>query len=268
MKESCLIISFWLGNRRIFPPVYNEDRLIYVKKQIEYLMMYENNLDTIYFNFNLETHHYDLLNKALELIPDRINNSKVKINIRENIGFSYGAWNDIVLKEIKNYKYFIFNEDDYFFVQNNWDDYLINKYNSKDNTGYLAMGVRPLLNDNTYRDTFHSVGISSSVSLQKIIDKFGCLLSRPLSKDVTYYEGMAMQSAWSQLYKSVGLTNYDVRDDYQVEFGLTDRKEDIWRLWEWNENILIKNSKSMFQPSHTWFICSDNEYIEGFVFPF
>ena len=257
-NNSCLIINFWFGDRRRNPEVYSFDKLIYVKTQIEYLRLYQNNLNTIYFNFNLEEDHYNILNKALKLIPKHINGSKTEVNIRKNNGFSYGAWNEIVIKEIENYDYFIFNEDDYFFTQDNWDSYLVDKYKSKEDIGYLAMGVRP---HNNFKFPFHSVGMSSKENIKKVIGKFGNLIGEEYLDSLLYVEGEQLQQTWGELYSKVGLVNYDVRDNYQVEFGLTDRKEDLWKLWTWNKNILIKNAITILQPyRYTWWVCHDLEY--------
>ena len=258
-NNSCLIVNFWLGDRRKHPDIYDEDKLIYLKTQIKYLRLYQNNLSTIYFNFNVETNHYGILNKALKLIPKYINGSKIEINIRKNNGFSYATWDEIASREIENYDYFIFNEDDYFFTQDNWDSYLINKYKSKENIGYLAMGVRS--HPNNFKFTFHSVGMSSRENIKKVIKKFGNLTGKKYLDSFSYKEGETLQKTWGELYSKIGLVNYDVRDDYQVEFGLTDRKEDIWKLWTWNKNILIKNSITILQSyKYAWWICHDDEY--------
>lgn len=267
MEKGCLIINFWFGDRRRSPPIYNEDRLIYIKTQIEYLRLYQNNLKTIYFNFNVETEHYDLLNKALKLVPKYINGSEIITNIRGNKDFSYGAWNDITLKEIENYEYFIYLEDDYFFTQDNWDEYLIRKYNTKEDIGFLSMGVRPHHNPH-FRFLFHSIGISSRKSLKKVIENSKDLIGQSSYEENNYHSGESLQNIWGRLYSEVGLINYDVREDYQVEFGLTDRPEDVWRLWEWNKNILIKNAISILQPQYSWFKAFDDMYQKEYEFLF
>lgn len=261
----CLIINFWFGDRRRSPSIYNEDRLIYLKTQIEYLRLYQNNLKTIYFNFNIEKEHYNLLNEALKLVPKYINGSEIITNIRENKGFSYGAWNDITLKEIENYEYFVYVEDDYVFTQDKWDDYLTNKYNQKPNTGYLSMGVRPHPTS-PHLYLFHSIGISSSKSLKKIIEKFGNLINQSYLEKTNYHEGENLQDVWGELYYKVGLKNYDIRDDYRVEFSLTDRPEDIWRLWWWNKNLFIQSMLTILQPQYTWYGCFDDEYQKEYKF--
>ena len=56
---------------------------------------------------------------------------------------SYGAWSDVFKKYQDKFNYYIFNEDDYFFVEDNWDDYLIK--NGWDNN-YIKKGFNKLLN--------------------------------------------------------------------------------------------------------------------------
>jgi hypothetical protein len=195
INKTCLIINFWLGDRRKFPTQYDTDKLIFLKKQIEFLTNVENSLDTVYFSFNVEKEQYILLSEAINLIPKKINDSKTKINIRNNFDFSYGAWNEITKKEKDNFDYFIFLEDDYVFSEPKWDSYLLNKFKSKSNMGYLGMAVRELhvypeikteMGYDKYesiRESFHSVGMTSSENIKKILDKNGSLIEEKNTKE-------------------------------------------------------------------------------------
>jgi hypothetical protein len=274
-NKTCLIINFWLGERRRNPDIYDQDRTIYVKKQIEFLTRYQNDIDTIYFTFNIEPEHYHLISEVINLIPKKINNSNVKINIRKNINFSYGAWNEIVKKEIENYDYFIFNEDDYVFVQDKWDEYLINKFNSKNSMGYLGMGVRELHIDidrktklgygdyKSVRESFHSVGITSKSNIKKILNDKDNLIPTVEIKDYYGEEDHRIedtQTMWSVQFYKYGMENFDIRNEYKAEFQLTDRNEDVWYLFTWNEDTLIKNFVTILQPGWSWYVCNDYEY--------
>ena len=74
------------------------------------------------------------------------------------------------------YDYFIFNEDDYFVVENNWDEYLIRKYHTLPDTGYLCPIQRDEDEWNDYKPhAGHSFGIASTKSLNKVWDKYGKL---------------------------------------------------------------------------------------------
>lgn len=274
MTKTCYIINFWLGDRRREPQIYKSDKLIFLKKQIDNLSQVENSIDTVYFNFNLIKDHYHLINEALKIIPKNINKTKVIVNIRENFDFSYGAWSDIVEKEIDNFDYFIFNEDDYIFNIEKWDTYLVNKFKNNLNCGYLGMAVREI-NDQfkkimgyeTYplvKESFHSVGITSSENLKKIIDKKGSLIER---KNINKYEHETIedaieitQSKWSCQFYEIGLENYDVRNEYAVEFQLTDRIENIWRLFWNNDEVIIKSLFTILEDSYTWYSSYDHDY--------
>ena len=274
INKTCLIINFWLGDRRKFPIQYDVDKLIFLKKQIEFLTDIENSLDTIYFSFNVETEQYTLLSEAINLIPKKINDTKTKINIRNNFDFSYGAWNEIVKKEKDNFDYFIFLEDDYVFSEPKWDSYLLNKFKSKSNMGYLGMAVRELhvypeikteMGYDMYesiRESFHSVGMTSSENIKKILNKNGSLIEEKNTKEYGHEDRIELtQTRWSAQYYEYGLENFDVRNEYAVEFQLTDRSEDIWKLFfEWNDKILIKSLRTILQPNYVWYRCDDYDY--------
>ena len=57
-KRSCLITTFYFGDRRRTVSEFYDDRLLFVKKQIETLEKYHHNLDKIVFSFNVEVEHY------------------------------------------------------------------------------------------------------------------------------------------------------------------------------------------------------------------
>ncbi len=54
---------------------------------------------------------------------------------------SYGAWSELFGKNKDKFDYFIFNEDDYFFIEDDFDSTLVRKFNSYPNCGYLCAVV-------------------------------------------------------------------------------------------------------------------------------
>jgi hypothetical protein len=267
-NKTCLIINFFLGDRRRMSETYQyHDRLCLVKKQIEYLDLYVNTVDKIIFNFNIEVEHYTFINPIFDILPKKINNSEISINIRENKGLSYGAWEDIVRKELKNYDYFIFLEDDYFFVQNNWNGYLIEKFNSLDECGYLAAGIKIDIKnlDKKYTYAHHSIGITSKENLQKLFELKDKLVIH--SELIGYGDGMAeeIQNEWTRQFHYIGKKNYDVRNDFAVEFSLTDRPQDIQIMWGWNQDYLLRCHVSVFNYSWTWWKSWDGDQTENFI---
>ena len=47
MDKTCLIVPFYLGERRNVPNKYNEDRLVYLKEQIEFLEKINHHLSKV-----------------------------------------------------------------------------------------------------------------------------------------------------------------------------------------------------------------------------
>lgn len=212
MKKLCYIISFWLGKRRHDDYRADDDKLFYLKKQIEYLNKVKHNIDNIIFNFNVEPNQYDTLTESIKLIPKKIKDSTTEINIRENFGMSYGAFSDCFVKNKDKYEYFLFNEDDYIFVEDFFDETLIKMFNEKENCGYFCM----IASDAFKRHAGHSTGISTNEILSKVYEIKGEL---PHSKLIDYknneHEGQVSQS---HSVVEIGYTIDDVRDKYRVQF--------------------------------------------------
>lgn len=264
MNNSCYVINFYLGDRRKTVNEYKEDKLYFLKRQIEYLNSFKHNLNKIIFTFNIEPEHYHYTSDIFKLVPKFIKNTEVEIIFRENKGFSYGAWSDVFKKYKLKYDYYIFNEDDYFFVDNNWDSYLVNKYNSYNDCGYLCPFMREPHRHNEFRRYAGlSTGIASSNNLLKVWDKYKML---PHSIGNSYENGEEIQKRFSFAFLDVGLNIYDTRDDYRISFGWTeDDGNDIWRAFWWNtKDLIIPAILLNDNVKYNWFQSFDGEFLEGY----
>jgi hypothetical protein len=218
-SKVCFITNFWLGSRRYEYPKYKEDKLYFLKQQIKCLQTYDHNLTKIIFNFNIIPEQYHYISKIFAITPKQIQGAEVEINIRENIGISYGAWSDLFGKYRSEYDYYVFNEDDYFFVQNNWDSYLVNKYNSHSDCGYLCMFIQEPAKWNKFKKhAGSSVGISSTEILTKIWEKYNKLPSISGKQDDVYNGWGDIQLDFGFVFLELGLNIYDVRDDFKIIF--------------------------------------------------
>ena len=223
--DSCYVIAFYLGPRRRKFPNYKQDRLCYLKKQIETLTTVKHSLNKIYFVFSVETDHYDLLNKALNIIPKTIQGTEVKVIIRENIGFSYGAWSNIMDKT--NHDYYIFNEDDYFFIEDGWDSYMINNFKKKPNCGGFgihvgfatALGHSPNFIDNRGEHFAHSAFCTSKEVIQDIKTNYNGF---NYVENADYTSNERHQITFSHILIEAGYRLYDIREDYDLYFSMTD----------------------------------------------
>jgi len=251
-KRSCLVTSFYFGDRRRTVDEFYEDRIFFMRKQIETLETYSHNLSKIIFSINVEVGHYDYVNEALKVIPKKIQNTPVEVVIRENKGFSYSAFSEAFEKNRNDYDYFIFNEDDYFLVENNWDEYLFRKYHSLPDTGYLCAIMRDEDEWNDYKiHAGHTFGIASTSVLNKVWDKYGCL---PNSYELDYDIQQKVQVDFSHSFIEIGLRVYDIREDYRVSFAMTGKDDqDIWRWFWWNEKDLIVPAIILLNKPYTWY---------------
>lgn len=263
----CYVTNFWLGKRRFEHPEYKKDNLYFIKQQIKCLETYKQDLTKIIFNFNITSEHYKYFSEIFSIVPKQIQGAEVEINIRENIGISYGAWSDIFAKYTSEYDYYIFNEDDYFFVQDKWDTYLVNKYNSYEDCGYLCMVVQEPLEWNKFKKhSGSSNGIASTESLNKVFKKFNKLPHISHKQDDAYEGWGDVQLDFTFVFTQIGLNVYDVRDDYSILFQKSspDNPEiQNWRYFQWNSNYL-NVSPFYFEETFSYWSSFDLEFTQEY----
>lgn len=126
-----------------------------LKKHLEMLNNVENNITQIsIMKPKISNNHipikdyYNFESLNIENIKD-----KIKIIECENQGISYGQFltcinNDYIEKKL--YDYYIFNEDDYIPLIDNFDSLFIDEYN-KNEMNYLCLGINVKDNINTTR---------------------------------------------------------------------------------------------------------------------
>lgn len=262
-NKTCYIAVFYLGERRREVEESKNDKLFYLKTHLAHLSYYSHNIDDIFLVFNLDKEHHSYIPEIENLVPNKILNTNVTIITRENKGFSYGAWNDVIETQINNYDYFILNEDDYYFVQDNWDQYLIDKFNSYTDCGYVCPLVKEPVYPHEYqKHAAHSSGITSAKVLKDVIDKFGKL---PFNNSNDYAGGVLSQIDVTHAFIETGYNIYDIRDDYRVLFAMTEPPNiEVWKLFYWNSEHLILPAIGLhFNKKirvHTWWEAHDDQY--------
>ena len=202
------------------------DRLAYVKAQVQSLQEVQHELERIVFVFNLEEEHRDLFNQAADLIPEYIGSAKVDVVERKNIGLSYGAWSDVFDIYRNDHDYFLFTEDDYFFVLDGFDQYMVKKFKQLPNTGYFCMmTVGPSAEyPNEPVHAGNSIGLSSTKVLNELWEKYGCLPhDRQENKDIEsrYASGeFKGQTGQSNAIYQLGYEIWDVRNEYRTPHSM------------------------------------------------
>jgi hypothetical protein len=220
MSHSCLMVHNYFGPRRVYLQEYVDDPLFYAKKQIEFLQKYKHSLSKIYFTVNqrgLEDDPY--IFELKKILPSKIQNASVELLLRPNIGLSYGAFSDIFKENRLKYDYYFFTEDDYLFVQDDFDKILIDMFNRYENAGYVSALVRE---ESTVFPVYpkHAgiqMGVTSSAVLEELFNKFGGSLphnDKPMNGlDYSADETIGNVGQTNQIYK-MGYELYDVRESY------------------------------------------------------
>jgi hypothetical protein len=250
IPKVCYISNLYLGERRVEVQSQKQDRLLFLKTQILTLSEYKHNLSKIIFNFNLREQDIPYINEIIKLTPNQIQSTPVELIFRKNKGMSYGAWSDVFKKYQNEFDYYIFNEDDYFIHDHNFDQYLVNTFNQYKNCGYLCAVVYEGGNDYP-KHAANCFGISSFEALNKVYQKYGRLLGemdeytqKHIGKEI-HENG---QVAHTNVFIKLGYDLYDVREKYKVlhSMGSNENNHFFELYFNWNTNHLILPAKAKF----------------------
>lgn len=222
MKNINYIAAFYLGNR--VHSDYNEalktNSLFMLEKHIEAL--FDTDIELVTFVFNLD----DIsLSKNIE---EKIRNYDIKFNyeccFRENKGCSYGAWNDVMIKNLNNFEYFFLIEDDYIPTIKNFYEPFIEKCTldfpyvcefcdkTKEGLSFASISnglmnskackavyekhksIFKIYNDNNYLETFYKTQmecyeyfINNGFGIKDILDEYSAPFMSSITKQITIY---------------------------------------------------------------------------------
>lgn len=203
-----LTVVFFFGERRVFSDK-TKDKLFFLREQVKYLLNIKHNLDQITFVINgKKPNEYDEIVEPLQL------KFNFKTLIRENSGISYGGYSHSIDHFINDFDFFIFSEDDWVFCHDNFDKYLLDKFNENLNTSMIcAVSSENDPSSHAMHGRHASVSIfgSSKQKIKEIITKYGNL---PYSND-GYANGQAYQTS---KFFEVGMV-IDIIKDFFVKFS-------------------------------------------------
>jgi hypothetical protein len=148
-EKICLIIAFYFGSRTAN---VSEHNLIEIQKR--FFKKYKNNLSRIVF----------AISEDGRTTIDIEEKDGITYFYKPNMGLSFGSWQMVSNYYQENYDYYIFSEDDYLFIKDNFDKILLEEYkekNKNDKVDYLVTwkSLRTRL--------ISTIGIISSDALKK-----------------------------------------------------------------------------------------------------
>lgn len=139
MAKVNYVIPCWDGDRHQGMDRYFEaDRSLYIRVQIHQLSSLQHNLDQITFVRCANSPGKSEFIKVLQDLPTKIGTANV-VTINTDIdGWSYGAFAEAYERYRTTFDYYIFCEDDYVVVMDNFDEFLINFLESYPKCGYAC----------------------------------------------------------------------------------------------------------------------------------
>lgn len=205
-----LIISSWSGDRRFLG---HNDR--YLSVGLEELNKRKHNLSQVSIghphNPRMSQGFSDFV-QGLKTLDD---GTPIKVYPVKNKGMSYGQWTEIVRCEIKKFDYHIFMEDDFGVATDNFDDILIEKFESKDNCGFLCGLVGDP--DGRYRITCKKrhAAIANGISSREVLEH----MLNTYSGTMPYVnDGYESQILWSNSFLGAKYEIHDWLDEYRSAF--------------------------------------------------
>ena len=127
------VVSGWTGPRRADPV----PSLLYLKQHLDVLSKRKFNADQITVALSKFDDNFGEVWLFAQSL-NSINGIPVKWLMRENVGMSFGAFSDAYAADRTNFDYYIFMEDDYVFVKDDFDEILIKLIEEYPKCGFMC----------------------------------------------------------------------------------------------------------------------------------
>jgi hypothetical protein len=191
-------------------PDYMADRTLYLSTHLSQLQKLNHNIDHIILSINT---FEDEPIEFRDLVSD-ISKTDIEIHRRPNIGVSYGAWSELFSKYADNFDYFFTMEDDYLYVEDNFDQTMIDMFHENEDTAFLC----GIVGTGHGSDDVHA-GSSNGITTGEVIRK--CLQHGrfPHSGVKHDYNNWSFgQVKWSQHFFHAGKIR-DITHKYAIPFA-------------------------------------------------
>jgi hypothetical protein len=210
-----LVIACWGGARRTPDPQYEADRSHYLKLQMDSLSRFSHPwTDTTFVSTGGREDYLDYLDGI---------RSSYKVIDRPDIGMSYGSF-DAAWKIDQTYDYYIFLEDDFVFVRDDFDIEMVNYFETLPDCGYLcqlAWGLR-----------VPHPAVMNGIASNECLSRLGHLPGATEYDDNSmHYYGKVQtngQKAWGDRVLEVGLKVYDMGRKFRAPFIEADGSHICW----------------------------------------
>lgn len=211
-----LVIACWGGPRRTPDAAYEIDRASYLKYQIDSLDRFKHSLAQITFvsTGGDSSAYYDYLSLVAR---------KYKVIERVNIGMSYGSF-DAAWQADRSFDYYIFLEDDFVFVRDNFDIDMVRYFETIENCGYLCQLAWGKISPHP--------AIFNGIASRECLTKLDILPGREVAmQDQMGYYGLVEthgQRGWGLRVQEIGLRVCDMGKKFRAPFIEADGSMICW----------------------------------------
>jgi hypothetical protein len=206
--------------------MFKDDPLYFFRKHLEFLKTVDNaHQITATFVFN------DDVDLKVKYELESIVQDNVEIVFRKNAGFSYGIWNDTIIKNLNQYDYFFLIEDDYLPCQADFLDPFIKRI--KNNVAFVCGLVdrasseifpgHVLVDDKPFLFPSISNGLLSATACQKVYSKTGSVFKLNLNTD--YWSAYTNQIYFCKPFTDMGYNIVDTLDEYSSPYNNANAKD-------------------------------------------
>jgi hypothetical protein len=212
-----LVVACWGGPRRTPDSRYEADRAYYLKHQVDSLNRFDHNLTQITFvSTGGDTQeYYDYLWQVIA--------KKYTLIERENVGMSYGSF-DAAWQADRSFDYYIFLEDDFVFVRDNFDSDMAAFFEALPDCGYLCQLA--------WGRTSPHPAIFNGIANRDCLSRLGVLPGSIAvgSTGISYYGAVETegQRGWGLQVEQIGLKVYDMGRKFRAPFIEADGSMICW----------------------------------------
>lgn len=208
------VIACWSGDRRTTYEPYDKDKSFYLKKHIESLHLFTHNLDQITIVIPDNINESVEFTEFVDSIPKQIQNAKVVIIRRPNVGLSYGSYSHVYGLYRTQFSHYIFVEDDYVYVKPNFDQVMIDIMSKNPKCGFVCSLAQE---NGTY--PYHAA-IFNGLMLTEVLEILWLKYNQLPYHDSSVYgdNERAGQIGFSRMIIDEGYTLYSLDQDYFIPF--------------------------------------------------
>ena len=217
------IVANYIGPLRTYAhyqDLFNKDPLCFFRKHLDFLQTVHNpdQISTT-FVFN------DDIDPVIKRQLDDYYPYKFEILYRKNSGFSYGIWNDTIIRNLNDYDYFFLIEDDYIPTRGDFITPFLDR--CKDKVAFVCGLVEQASPERfpghvpPNEDTFPFPSISNGLILgkacKKVYEKYGSVFN--INYNTDYWSAYTNQIYFCKYFTDMGYNIIDTLDEYQSPYN-------------------------------------------------